>query len=72
MWLCARHGFGDLISDAHDGIERRHRLLENHGDARAAKLAHGVIGKFGKIARCAVFGEEDFSGDMRLQAEAGA
>ena len=42
--------FGDLLSDAHDRIESSHRLLKDHGDARTAKLAHGVVGKI-EIAR---------------------
>jgi hypothetical protein len=36
-------GFGDLIPDAHNWIERGHRLLKNHGKARAADVAH-VLG----------------------------
>ena len=31
--------FGDLVADPHQRIERRHRLLEHHGDAAAAQRA---------------------------------
>ena len=31
-------GLGDLVADAHHGIERGHRLLKDHGHARAAQL----------------------------------
>ncbi|MFK4694732.1 hypothetical protein ABIF42_000326 [Bradyrhizobium diazoefficiens] len=34
------HGLDDLVADPHDGIERRHRLLEDHGDAVAPDGAH--------------------------------
>ncbi len=60
--MVGQHGLGDLISDAHDGVERGHGLLKDHGDARAAQLAHGIVGE--SRADCAlrsVFGEEDFS-----------
>ncbi len=36
--------FRDLVPDTHDGVEGGHRFLENHGDARAAKLAQ-LIGR---------------------------
>jgi hypothetical protein len=32
--------FGDLIADTHHRIQRRHRLLKNERDARAAHPAH--------------------------------
>ena len=32
------HRFLDLEADAQDGIHRRHRVLEDHGDVAAAKL----------------------------------
>src|SRR5215475_748671 len=34
------HGFADLVADPDHRIERGHRLLEDHGDAIAADLAH--------------------------------
>jgi hypothetical protein len=38
--LCASYGFGDLIPDAHHWIERGHRLLKDHGEARTADVVH--------------------------------
>jgi len=38
----AQH-FVDLLAAGHDGIERRHRLLEDHRHARAAQLAQPVL-----------------------------
>ena len=43
MAVVSERALGDLIADAHDGIEGGHRLLKNHGDARAAELAHRFI-----------------------------
>jgi hypothetical protein len=38
---CMRpEGLGDLSTDGHQWIERRHGLLEDHGDLRAAKGPH--------------------------------
>ena len=34
------HRLGDLLADGVERIERRHRLLENHRDQRAAQLRH--------------------------------
>jgi hypothetical protein len=34
--------FGDLVADTHDRVEGGHGLLENHGNARSAKLAQLV------------------------------
>src|SRR5690606_41695564 len=34
-------GFGDLIPDAHDGVEGKARVLHHHGDALPAQIAHG-------------------------------
>ena len=31
---------GDLVADGEGGVERGHRLLEDHGDAVAAQIAH--------------------------------
>ena len=33
--LVAHHRLGDLVADGVDGIERRHRLLEDHRDGRS-------------------------------------
>ena len=40
---CASVGnqhLGDLLSNGGNGVEGRERLLEDHGDATAANLAH--------------------------------
>jgi len=39
-----QHRLRNLIADAHDWVQRSHRLLKNHGDARAAKLTQ-LIGR---------------------------
>jgi hypothetical protein len=45
--------FGDLRAHAHDGIERRHRLLEDHGDCAPAQADSFAIGERKEIhARC--------------------
>ena len=39
--MAVKHeGFGDLVADLQDRIERRHRLLKDHGDIVAADGAH--------------------------------
>ena len=35
-----QHSFGDLIAHAHHGIQRSHRLLEDHADRGTADAAH--------------------------------
>ena len=52
--MMSQHGFGDLVADAHDRIERGHGLLEDHGDARAAKLAQLIGGQRGEMRGAAV------------------
>ena len=37
------HDLGDLVADGEDRIERRHRLLKHHRDARAADRAHRLL-----------------------------
>ena len=64
-----QHGFRDLVPDPHNGIERGHGLLENHRDARAAELAHGVVRKISEIAGRAILGEVDFARDVCLSRE---
>ncbi len=44
------HRLGDLLTDAHDGIQRGHGLLENHGDSAPAHAAHGGLGQAQEIA----------------------
>ena len=36
-WRMRLGGFGDLVADAHHGIEGGHRLLKDHGHAAAAQ-----------------------------------
>ena len=36
-------GARDLVADREDGVERRHRLLEHHGDPGATHPAHGFV-----------------------------
>ena len=55
-------GFGDLGSDGHDGVERGHGLLEDHGDVAAAVAAHGGFGR--EVRSRSVAGEADVSGDV--------
>ena len=44
--MVREYGFGDLLADTHDRVKGGHGLLENHGDARAAKLPQ-LIGRQG-------------------------
>ncbi len=63
-------GFRDLISHAHDRIERGHRLLKNHGDARTPQLAHGVVIESSKILRAgSVLCEQYFARDPGLRRQ---
>ena len=48
-----QHGLGNLLAHSHDRIERRHRLLKNHGDPGAAETADIIGGKLQKV--CYVF-----------------
>jgi len=45
-----RKGLGDLAADRQNGIERGHRLLENHRDLVAAHLAHLRLGQAEQVA----------------------
>ena len=58
------HGFGDLVADREDRIERAHRLLEDHADAAAADLPHGGFAKRNEIAPL----EQDFAGALAAAA----
>ena len=62
-------GFGDLVSDAHDRVERGHGLLKDHGEAGASQLAHGIVRKLGEIARRSVFREQDFAANAGLRRQ---
>ena len=52
---------GDLRADAAQRIERRHRLLEDHGDAIAAQLPHRLFGEADQLPPL----EADRTGDPR-------
>jgi hypothetical protein len=41
--IVGEDGFGDLPADAHDGVERRHGLLKDHGEGAAAVRAHLIF-----------------------------
>ena len=47
--MMSEDGFGDLVADAHDGVEGGHGLLEDHGNARAAKLAQPIGWQLGEM-----------------------
>jgi len=34
---------GDLVADGHERVQRRHGLLEHHGDLAAAHAAHFAL-----------------------------
>jgi hypothetical protein len=63
------HRFGDLIPNAHDGIERGHWLLKNHGDRGPAQLAHSIVVQGRQVSRSGIPGEEDFAADMCLRRQ---
>ena len=52
----------DLIADAVDRVQRRHRILEDHRDALAADVAQLVVVELGQIAAV----ELDRAGDRRV------
>ena len=52
--MVSEDGLGNLIADAHDWIECGHRLLKDHGDARATKLAQLIGRESGQAGRLAV------------------
>ena len=58
-----QHGFGNLVADAHDRIERGHRLLEDHADAGAADAAHLLLAGMEQV----FVGEFDVSFNMSLR-----
>ena len=44
------HRLGDLLTDAHDGVERRQRVLEDHCDLVSAQLVHLLFGNAQQVA----------------------
>ena len=62
--VVSEDGFRDLFADAHDRVEGGHRFLENHGNARATKLAQLIGGQFGQMRGQAVaILKSNFAGD---------
>src|SRR5688500_929002 len=59
-------GFGDLIAHTHDRIQRRHRLLENQGDARSPDLPHVA---FLECEQIAPFKQNAAAGDTAWRLE---
>ena len=51
--------FGHLPADREDGVERRHRLLEDHGDIVATDLPDFVVVQFQDVATL----KDDLAGD---------
>ena len=43
------HDFGDLLADGEHGIERGHRLLEDHRDLLAADLPELAVGEVEQV-----------------------
>ena len=41
--------FGDLFADREDWVERRHRILKDHGDVVATHFAHLGVGEFQQV-----------------------
>jgi len=62
MRLMDADSFGDLSADGHHGIERGHRLLEDHGDFAATDGAHRVFRQREKIAASEIY----FTADGRV------
>ncbi len=72
--VMSEDGFGDLVADAHDGVEGGHGLLEDHGNARAAKLAQLIGREGGEMRGCVAILKSDFAlddGGGREQAHDG-
>jgi hypothetical protein len=64
--------FGDLVADGQDRIQRRHRLLEDHGYGVAANLAHLGLRQVEQIATLEHHASVDgASGRRRDQAQEG-
>ncbi len=47
---------GDLLADPVDGIERAHRVLEDHRDARAANAAQLIVARAHELGALEVSG----------------
>jgi hypothetical protein len=62
-------GFGNLIADPHDRIERGHRLLEDHRDGRASQLAELFSGELEQIGVGAVASEKNSTASAGLRGQ---
>ena len=54
-----QHRFGDLIADGKDGIEARHRLLEDHANPPPPHRAHGRLRQRREVERGAAGGKQN-------------
>ena len=59
--LMQTYRFGDLLPDGEHGVERGHRLLEDHRDFGAANLAHDRRARLRQVKASAVAGEEELA-----------
>jgi hypothetical protein len=65
-WSVGEERFGDLAADGHDGVERGHGLLKDHGDGAAAMAAHGVFAQGEEIGGGGfVVAPENAAGEVR-------
>jgi len=55
---------GDLLAAGEDGVERGHRLLEDHRDVVAAERPHLILGELEEVAAL----EQDPAGDVAAVA----
>jgi hypothetical protein len=58
LGLMDRDGLGDLVARGEHGVQRRHRLLEDHRDVGAADAAHRGVGRARQIEHLAVAAAE--------------
>jgi hypothetical protein len=61
-------GLGDLVADAHDGVESGHGLLEDHGHAQAAQGLQHLLQTSGAGGGEVAF-EEHGAGEPRLRRQ---
>ena len=65
-------GFGELAADGEDGVQRGHRLLEDHGDAVAADGAHFLFGDLQEVFAVEIdFAADDDAGGIGDEAHHG-
>ena len=68
----AEEDLGDLPADAHGGVQRAHRVLEDHRDGVAADGGEGLVGGAGEVlAAEADLARGDLAGRARGEAEDG-